>query len=291
MGTLMGARIALLEGRMSSELADLVRRHGGEPYCVPAVREASLECADQVAALMDSLASGLCSVVVFTTGAGATALFKEAERQGRLEELLTALRGATTVCRGPKPTGVLQRHGVRASVPVREPYTTADMLDALAGLDLADQGVALVHYGERNTPLAEAVQARRARLQELCLYEWLLPEDIQPLQALVREIIDGRVDAIAFTSQVQARHLFHVAAGMGAADAMARALNARTVVAAIGPTCAAALKALEVTPRVVPDHPKMGHMVMALGRYIQERLFEAETPGSSEELSYVRRTA
>ncbi len=291
MGTLGGARIALLEGRMSSELADLVRRHGGEPYCVPAVREVSLECADQVAALMDSLARGLCSVVVFTTGVGATALFKEAERQGRLEEMLTALRGATTVCRGPKPAGVLQRHGVRASVAVREPYTTADMLDALAGLDLADRGVALVHYGERNIPLAEAVLARGARLQELCLYEWLLPEDIQPLRALVWELIDGRVGAIAFTSQVQARHLFHVAAGMGAADVMARVLNVRTVVATIGPTCAAALKALGVTPRVVPDHPKMGHMVMALGRYIQERLFEAETPCSSEELSYVRRTA
>lgn len=291
MGTLMGARIALLEGRMSSELADLVRRRGGEPYCVPAVREASLECADQVAALIDHLACGLCSVVVFTTGAGAAALFKEAERQGRLEEMLTALRGATTVCRGPKPTGVLQRHGVRASVPVREPYTTTDMLDALAGLDLADQGVALVHYGERNTPLAEAVLARGARLQELCLYEWLLPEDIRPLRALVREIIVGRVDAIAFTSQVQARHLFHVADGLGAADAMTRALNARTVVAAIGPTCAAALTALGVTPRVVPDHPKMGHMVMALGRCIQERLFEMGTLGLSGRTSYVRRMA
>ena len=291
MGTLRGARIALLEGRMSSELADLVRRHGGEPYCVPAVREASLECADQVAALMDSIAGGLCSIVVFTTGAGATALCKEAERQGRLEGLLAALRGATTVCRGPKPAGVLQRHGVRVSIPVREPYTTADMLDALAGLDLADQGVALVHYGERNTSLAEAAQARGARLQELCLYEWLLPEDIQPLRALVWELIDGRVGAIAFTSQVQARHLFQVAGGMDAADALARALNARTVVAAIGPTCAAALNAFGVTPHVVPDHPKMGHMVMAMGRYVQERLFEAETPCSPKGLSYVRRTA
>jgi len=40
------ARIALLEARMSGELASLVRNHGGEPICVPAVREAPLECAD-----------------------------------------------------------------------------------------------------------------------------------------------------------------------------------------------------------------------------------------------------
>ena len=32
-------RIALLESRMSRELARLVDKHGGEPVCVPAVRE------------------------------------------------------------------------------------------------------------------------------------------------------------------------------------------------------------------------------------------------------------
>ena len=39
MSSLNGTRVALLESRMSGELADLVRRHGGEPRCVPAVRE------------------------------------------------------------------------------------------------------------------------------------------------------------------------------------------------------------------------------------------------------------
>ena len=32
-------RVVLLESRMSRELARLVEKHGGEPVCVPAVRE------------------------------------------------------------------------------------------------------------------------------------------------------------------------------------------------------------------------------------------------------------
>ena len=43
MSSLEGVRVALLEGRMPRELADLVRRHGGEPYCMPAVRETPAE--------------------------------------------------------------------------------------------------------------------------------------------------------------------------------------------------------------------------------------------------------
>jgi catechol 2,3-dioxygenase-like lactoylglutathione lyase family enzyme len=116
---------------------------------------------------------------------------------------------------------------------------------------------------------AAALQARGCRLTELSLYEWQLPDDTGPLQDLVRDLIAGRVDAIAFTSQIQARHLFQVAADFGQADALTQALNGRTVVAAIGPTCATALQRLGVTPDVVPEHPKMGHLVVALARHLE----------------------
>ena len=86
---------------------------------------------------------------------------------------------------------------------------------------------------------------------------------------LVRELIDGHVDAIAFTSQIQCRHLFQVAAGLGRSEELADALNSRIVVAAIGPVCAAALKTLGVTPHVLPAHPKMGPMIAALADYFE----------------------
>ena len=50
---------------------------------------------------------------------------------------------------------------------------------------------------------------------DLCVYEWALPEDIGPLEEGIVRILDGGVDAVAFTSQVQVRHLFLVAADVG----------------------------------------------------------------------------
>ena len=270
MSGLNGARVALLEGRMPGELADLVRRHGGEPYCVPAVRERPLDAGQQVAAFVDDLTQGRLPVVVCLTGVGVKTLFEDAERLGRLPELLAALKEVTVVCRGPKPTAVLRRHGIPIALSAPSPYTTHEVLEAMAGLELADTGVALLHYGERNAALAEALQARGARVQELVIYEWLLPEDPGALQRLVQEVLSREVDAIAFTSQVQVRHLFQVASALGKAPQLAAALNTGVTVAAVGPVCAAALADYGVTPDVVPENPKMGPMVSALARLIEQ---------------------
>lgn len=269
MSNLNNARVALLEARMPKELGDLVERFGGRPYFVPAVRESPLPRLEHVAPFLDTLCAGGFSVVIFLTGVGVTALLQEADRHGRLAEVLAALRQTRTVCRGPKPVAVLRRHQVPIGMTAAEPFTTAELLDALLAIELDGQAVGLVHYGERNVALAEALIARGAHLDELCLYEWLMPEDLDPLRMLVRELIDGPVDAVAFTSQIQCRHLFQVAADLGRSEDLINALNSRVVVAAIGPVCAAALQALGVTPRVQPAHPKMGPLIAALADYIE----------------------
>jgi uroporphyrinogen-III synthase len=251
---------------------------GGEPLCAPAVREAALDAGQAVATLIDRLSAGEIEVIFFLTGVGVKALLKEAEQLERLPELLAALRGLTTVARGPKPSAVLKQNQVPIAVSIQEPYTTAEILAALDGLALPGRGVALLHYGERNEPLAEALLKRGARLEEVCLYEWQLPEDIEPLQTLIGEIIGGRVDAVAFTSQIQARHLFQIAAELGQTEALKEALKAKTIVAAVGPTCAAAIESFGVTPQIVPQPPKMGPMIVALAEYLEHKSHRASSP-------------
>jgi uroporphyrinogen-III synthase len=100
------------------------------------------------------------------------------------------------------------------------------------------------------------------------MYEWRMPDDVAALERLVDEIVERRVGAIAFTSQIQARHLFQVADRMGRKDELRAALTRSTIVASVGPTCTRALEALGVTPHVAPENPKMGSMVAELGAYL-----------------------
>jgi uroporphyrinogen-III synthase len=263
-----GARVALLEGRMARELASLVRRHGGEPFSVPAVRELPLPCGDAVAKFLDALRTGGLAYVVLLTGVGVVALFAEAERLGRRDELERGLRGLATVCRGPKPAAALKKVGIPPTLNVSSPFTALELIAALSALDVAGKGVALVHYGERSSAVGQALRDRGAEVLELCLYEWALPEDSAPLCALAVDLAEGRFAAVAFTSQVQVRHLFRVATEAGHAESLARALTTRVVVATVGPTCSAAVESFGVTPHVMPDQPKMGPMVEALAKYL-----------------------
>jgi uroporphyrinogen-III synthase len=260
--------VALLEARMKSELSRLVEKHGGTPLCVPAVQEAPALEAEAVRGLLDELAAGQHEVVIFLTGVAVSLLFELAQELGRHAELVTSLRGVTTVCRGPKPTAALRGFGVPPTLSAREPFTVAELIDALSDLELGGSGVLLFNYGERSETLSETLLARRAILREFWLYRWQLPEELGELEALVRRIVERKIDALAITCQIQFRHLYQVAERLDLGRELLDALRTDVVVAAVGPTCRAIIEVHGVRPHVMPEHPKMGPLVMALMRYL-----------------------
>ncbi len=256
--------IALLEARMAEQLERLFVRNGGAPVSVAAVKERPENATGSVARLIDRLTASEVDVVVFQTGVSIGELARTADRIGRLPELKDGLRSIVTVSRGPKVTGALGKLGLKPAVSVSMPHTTHDVIAALDKLRLAGKSITVVHHGDRNETLISWLGTRTNRIHEIYLYKWRLPDDTRPLEALCRQLIGGRFDAIAFTSQVQARHLFRVAEGHGLRADLTDTLNGGITVAAIGPTCATALSRFGVNSDVVPEHPKMGHMVLAL---------------------------
>jgi uroporphyrinogen-III synthase len=263
--------IALLESRMKSELARLVEKHGGAPMCVPAVRETPRAEAKEVAGILDELAQGRHEVVIFMTGVAVSLLFELAEQLGRHAELVSSLRKVTTVCRGPKPTAALRGFGVPPTLSARDPFTAAELIDSLSELEVDGRGLLLFNYGERSETLSETMLARRADLREFWLYRWQMPADTLPLERLVRRIVEREVDALAVTCQIQFRHLYQVAERLDLDREFVFALKDDVVVAAVGPTCRAILEVHGVRPHVMPDHPKMGPLVMALMRHLDSK--------------------
>ena len=263
--------VALLESRMKSELARLVEKHGGAPLCVPAVHEAPHIEAEGIRDLLDELASGRHEVVIFMTGVAVSLLFELAHELGRNAELVASLRNVTTVCRGPKPTAALRGFGVAPTMSAREPFTAAELIDALSEIEVSGRGVLLFNYGERSETLSETLLARRADLREFWLYRWQFPTDTVELELLVRRIVDRSVDALAVTCQIQFRHLYQVAERLDLGRELVDALRKDVVVAAVGPTCRAIIEVHGVAPHVMPEHPKMGPLVMALMRYLDTK--------------------
>jgi uroporphyrinogen-III synthase len=252
---------------MAAELAGLVERHGGRAHAVPAVREVALP-AEHSAHVVDALARGAFNVAVLLTGAGVRRLLDNAAESDQEDAVIDGLHRTIIVCRGPKPAAVLKARGVTPNVLVPSPHTTDELLATLAHVDVRDKRVLVTHAGEITSEPATSLRARGAAVTDLQTYQWELPPvDEERLRVFVDELVLGEVDAVAFTTQVQVRNLFQIARQAGGEMRLANALNDRVVVAAVGPTCADALRSYGVEPDVEPVHPKMGQMVVALARH------------------------
>ena len=70
-----------------------------------------------------------------------------------------------------------------------------------------------------------------------------------------------------FTSQIQCRHLFEIAAEMGVTEGFTSSLNRDIVVGAVGPVCAQTLRGHGVVPDVMPAAPNMPALITALADY------------------------
>jgi uroporphyrinogen-III synthase len=263
--------VGVLQTRHAREFAALIERLGGEPLSAPCMREVRAEDDDELRATLGAVVAAPLDVFVFQTGVGTRALFDLAGEAGLAEALAETARGALVVARGPKPLAVLLQLGLRVDRRTESPHTTDQVLPLLADLDLAGRRVALQHYGSTNERLAGHLRSRAGELIELRSYRWALPEDVAPMLRFLDELRDGRVTVTAFTSASQVENLFTLAEDRGIAPELPGWLGARTVTAAIGPTCAAALEQRGVAVAIQPDVPKMAPFARAIGDHFAAR--------------------
>ena len=253
-----GLRVISFESRRAKEMAELIRRQGGSPFVAPAVREVPIEDNPEAFEFAERLFRGEFDMMILLTGVGTRALNKVLESKYPAERFAEALRGITTVVRGPKPAAALRELNVPITVQVPEPNTWRELLSALDGR--TENRIAVQEYGRSNTELLEGLRARGADVTPVRVYQWAMPEDTTPLREAAHRVAAANVDVVMFTTSVQIAHLMQIAAEEGIADAV-RAGFQDVLVASIGPTTSEALEEYGIEPDITPSHPKMGILV------------------------------
>lgn len=260
---LQGLRVLALESRRAKEIATLIRNQGGEPQIAPALREAPLESNSDALEFAAALMRDEFDVVVFLTGVGVRALLGIVETQCGREAFLEALRRVKVAARGPKPLAVLRELQVPVSIAAVDPFTWRELVAATEeqlGGGFSGLRIAVIEYGAPSEDLLSALAARNAIVSPVPVYQWALPDDIEPLREAVDAIVQGKIDLVLFTNGAQPTHLFRIAQDMGLAERLAHGLRS-TVVASIGPSTTEQLDHLGLSPDFEPSHPKMGLLV------------------------------
>jgi uroporphyrinogen-III synthase len=193
--------------------------------------------------------------------------------------LLASLGRARIAARGPKAAGALQQLGL----PIwrLEPSERlATMIETLDPATLDGANVVLQEYGEA-APWAEAMLAAAgARVTVVPVYRCAGPADRDPALRLIEATVDGRLDAITFTSPPAARTFMRLAGEAGMVDALQDALR-RVVVAAVGPMTAEALAAEGVDECIAPSRGRLGLMVRCLTDALSQRSHHVAAAGAT----------
>jgi uroporphyrinogen-III synthase len=259
-----GHSVLVLESRRAKELASIVETYGGRPLVAPSMREVPLETNTEALAFADGLIRGDFDVVVLLTGVGTRALLDLVDRVRHARaEFVAALGRVKVAVRGPKPAAVVRELGITPWVHAPEPNTWRELvasLDAKTGEQpLRGLRVAVQEYGAPNPDLMAALEARGAVLTRVPIYQWALPEDLEPLRAACRALADGTVHIVLLTTATQVNHLLQVASQLGL-EAQVRAGLARAVVASVGPTTSETLREEQIGIDLEASHPKMGFL-------------------------------
>lgn len=260
-----GLRVLVLESRRARELGLIVTSYGGEPLVAPSMREVPIESNAEAVRFIDDLIAGEFDVVILLTGVGSRVLLDIVQRvQGTRKRLIEALKEAVVVCRGPKPLAVMREIDVPVFLTAPEPNTWRELLAALderkSELSLDGLNVAVQEYGASNPDLLAGLESRGAKVTPVPVYQWALPEDVEPLRKAVRAIAEGELDVVLFTTATQAVHLMKVAAELRLADRVLAGLQ-RMVVGSIGPTTSEELRQRGIPIDLESSHPKMGYLV------------------------------
>src|SRR5207248_802642 len=143
----------------------------------------------------------------------------------------------------------LRQLGVRIDVAAPPPYTSAEVVAALSGADLAGKRVLVQLYGEPNPELSRAFATQGADVIEVVPYTWERPADLGPVLRLLDALEAQSVDALLITSQAQVRQLFEIAQEHGRAPRLHG-----LAIGVQGPVVEAALREHGYAATFTPEH-------------------------------------
>lgn len=276
---LRGRTIALPETRELDLFARMLETRGAATVRCPLVSILDAPDPAPVLAWLRRFVAGEMNDLILFTGEGLRRLLGFAERAGIEEGFVARLGRVRKLTRGPKPAKALRDLGLRNELAAEAP-TTDGVIAALAKLDLRGRRLGVQLYGgEPNLKLIEFIERAGAIAYPVAPYVYASQANDTKVVALIRQLAEGDIDVIAFTSAQQVTRLGDVAKAHRLEETLKNGL-ARVKIAAVGPIVAEALRHIGARVDMMPEEsffmkPLVNEIVASL---CQEKKKEPRSP-------------
>jgi uroporphyrinogen III methyltransferase/synthase len=252
---LFGKRIVVTRSReQAAELVDMLEERGAEAIQAPTIRIAppeDMEALDRACA-----DAGAYDWIVFTSANAVDSFMRRVLANGDIRDL----KGVRLCAIGPSTAQCLSRYGIRVDLTPGEARSEA-VIDALkAAATVKGARFLLPRSDIGREVLADQLRDAGAEVSAVAAYRTLPGGSERDAdQDIYRMLLDGRIDAVTFTSASTVKNFAKIFGEEQAAD-----LLRTTVVASIGPVTAEAAQQLGIQTTVMPERYTIPDLVDAL---------------------------
>ncbi|HJR61538.1 MAG TPA: uroporphyrinogen-III C-methyltransferase [Vicinamibacterales bacterium] len=259
---LFGRRIVVTRSReQAGELIDMLEERGADAIAAPTIRIA----APEDSAPLEQAIAGVSSFdwIVFASGNAVDSFMSRLAAVADVREL----KGVKICTVGPSTASRLLRYGIRADLMPAE-YRAEALMDSLRTTGpLRGKRILLPRADIGRDVLAEGLRESGAEITEVVAYRTTLAQgDRAGDRDIYRMLLDGKIDAVTFTSASTVRNFSQIHGPEQAAD-----LLRGTAVASIGPVTAEAAEQLGITTTVMPRRYTIPDLVDALVEHFRGR--------------------
>lgn len=240
----------------AGEMARLLRDEGARPIHFPViqVRESSRTGPlDEALGRLEAY-----RWVVFTSANGVRFFLKRLREKGKD---LRALKGVRIAAIGPATAKMIEAYGIGVDL-VPPVYVSEGLVASFESVDLGGERVLLPRAEEARDILPDGLKGMGAAVDVVPVYRTVRADTDRAV--LEKEMEQGRVDVLTFTSPSTVKNFFAI---MGERFA----LPGHVRVASIGPVTAAALKKRNVPIHVMEEVYSVPGLVDALRKYYERK--------------------
>lgn len=268
---LAGFTVGVTAARRAEELITLLERRGAKVVHAPAIRIVPLADDVDLQTVTTALIEQPPDVVVVTTGIGFRGWVEAAHGWDLAEGLIGALESTSILARGPKARGAVRQAGLCEQWSP-ESESSVEVLSRLLEEGVDGRRIAVQLHGagtewEADIDICEALLGAGAQVIRIPVYRWELPADLRRMDQIIGSIVNGELDAVAFTSAPAAASLLDRAKALGLLEGLLSAMQSVVKAMCVGPVTAAPLSRLGV-PTSHPHRYRLG----ALARLITDEL-------------------
>lgn len=254
---LFGKRVLITRTRQqASELRTRLEGEGAEVVELPTLEIVDGASPQLIGRVIDALADGEYSWVIFTSANGVRRFFAYVEEAGRDARAFHAKVAVV----GPGTAAALASYGIRADAMPQESIGEA-IAGAIPARELARRRVLAPRAEGARPELIAALRAQGAEVEEIPLYSSEVPRNPDP--AIVTQIREGTIDVVTFASSSSVRNLVKML------DNDISGL-AQATVACIGPITAQSARRCGLEPAIVARDHSVPGLLAALRQHFAE---------------------